>query len=74
MPVSIYQNLKTERQYKASTGLSIEEFEHLFSFFDKLYFSKNVLQLLEADDRRQPVLTDKREALFLIITERYSYC
>lgn len=74
MSVSIYQNLRTERQYKASTGLSISEFEYLFSFFDKLYFSKNTIKLLEANDRRQPVLTDKREALFFILYYFKTYC
>ena len=62
--MSIYHNAKNDRQYKSATGLSIKEFEVLYSNFEKLYTPKkgNPYQT-----NRVPVLTDKREALFFIL-------
>jgi hypothetical protein len=61
---SIYQNARTDRQYSASTGLKIAEFNSLFSVFEKYYFPK------KAEDNPyapKPVLTDKKEALFFVL-------
>jgi len=63
--VTIFQNLHSDKQFKASTGLSIADFDILFSFFDKLYFPKEGNPFLSAD--KQPVLQNKREALFFIL-------
>lgn len=65
MNASIYQNLRTDKQYKASTGLSLSEFEHLYSFFENLYISKIANPYLS--ESKHPVLTQKREALFFIL-------
>jgi hypothetical protein len=64
MNYSIYHNLKNDKQYKASTGFSQEEFEYLFSFFDKLYYSK---QENPYNAEKTPLLKDSREALFFIL-------
>ena len=61
--MTIYENLKNDKQYKASTGLSRSEFDLLF-FFEKLYFSKIGNPYLKD---KQPVLTDTREALFFVL-------
>lgn len=61
---SIYHNARTDRQYSASTGLKMAEFDCLFSVFEKHYFPK------KAEDNPYavaPVLTDKREALFFVL-------
>jgi hypothetical protein len=67
---SIYQNLHTDKQYKAACGLSVLEFESLFLIFDKLYFAKMTNPYLKD---KQPVLSDKREALFFILHYYKSY-
>jgi len=67
---SIYQNLRTDQQYKSSTGLSKAEFETLFSFFEKLYIPKKANPYTTD---KLPVLTDKREALFFILHYLKSY-
>jgi hypothetical protein len=67
---SIYQNLTTDKQYKAATGLNLTEFEQLFIVFDKLYLSKISNPYLKD---KQPVLSDKREALFFILHYYKSY-
>ncbi len=61
---SIYQNLQADKQYKAACGLSLSEFESLFLIFDTLYFPKTANSYLKD---KQPVLSDKREALFFIL-------
>jgi hypothetical protein len=68
--MTIYDNLKNEKQYKASTGLPKEKFDHLFSHFEKLYSSKISNPYLPD---KQPVLTNKREALFFILHYLKSY-
>lgn len=45
---SIYQNLNTDKQYKAACGLSKVEFEKLFLVFENLYFSKTRNPYLKA--------------------------
>lgn len=37
---SIYHNLKSDKQYKAGSGLSKIQFEQIFNDFDKLYYPK----------------------------------
>lgn len=64
MPSTIFINLRTDRQYKASTGLSLVEFDHLYVLFDPYYVPKEQLAHLAGT----PVLlSDKREALFFIL-------
>jgi len=64
MPSTIYLNLRTDRQYKASTGLSLAEFDLLYALFQRYYEPKQ--QLLHLGEK--PVLlADKREALFFIL-------
>lgn len=61
---SFYHNIRTERQYRASTGLSLPEFDRLYAAFAPLYTPKlpNPTQ-----QHVVPVLTDKREALFFVL-------
>lgn len=61
---SIYHNALNERQYKAATGLSKEQFEELFSIFEPLYTPKAGNPY---NEEKKPVLADKREALFFIL-------
>lgn len=63
MPSSIYQNARTERQYKAATGLSPTEFNALYDIFEHFYTPKQPARY----SAYLPVLTDKREALFFIL-------
>ncbi len=63
MPSSIYHNARTERQYKAATGLSPTEFEALYIIFKDLYTPKQPAPYSSF----LPVLTDKKEALFFIL-------
>jgi hypothetical protein len=65
MRYSIYHNLKSEKQYRAATGLSIFEFETLYLTFKKLYFPKIANPYVP---QKSPVLTDKKEALFFYFT------
>lgn len=62
--MNIYKNITTNKQYKASTGFSKEEFMSLFLIFEKLYFpkKKNIYKGVP-----KPALTNKREALFFIL-------
>lgn len=61
---SIYENLRTNRQYSASTGLNKIEFENLEKEFSKVYQPKKTL---ENGEKKQPVLTNTKEALFFIL-------
>lgn len=64
MSSSIYQNVRTDRQYKAATGLSIAEFNLLYEHFNGFYTPKEPLPHLATE----PVLlADKREALFFVL-------
>jgi hypothetical protein len=60
---SIYTNLRTERQYRASTGLSEQTFNQLFEQFKRFYVPKkgNLASPYE------PLFQDAREALFFIL-------
>jgi hypothetical protein len=64
---SIYHNLHTACQYKAATGLNLQEFEALFTIFEPLYTPKT------GTEYTTPVLTNKREALFFILHYYKSY-
>lgn len=68
--MSIYENLRTDNQYKASIGLKKEEFDALFSIFETLYVPKSFSPYKEVN---APVLTNKREALFFILHYLKSY-
>lgn len=61
---SIYHHLRTEKQYKAATGLSLTQFDVLFGGFSKYYEPKSKNPYPHTPT---PVLTDKREALFFIL-------
>lgn len=63
MPASIYHNARTERQYKAATGLSPTEFNALYNIFEHFYTPKQAAPY----SAYLPVLTDKKEALFFIL-------
>lgn len=68
---SIYDNAKTDRQYSASTGLKIREFNTLYSVFEQYYIPK------KAEDNpyaKPPVLQDKKEALFFRTTCLKNVC
>lgn len=67
---SIYNNLRTDKQYKAATGLSIADFDALYADFSQLYIPKIGNPYLT---HNTPVLTDKREALFFILHYYKSY-
>lgn len=62
--VSIYQNLRNDAHYRASTGLSLAEFDALFPVFAEFYVPKPMPLYAGPNS---PVLTDKREALFFIL-------
>ena len=62
--MNIYKNITSNKQYKASTGFSKEEFMSLFLIFEKLYFSKKK-HICKGVPK--PALTNKREALFFIL-------
>lgn len=64
MRASIYHNAKSDRQYSASTGLKISEFEKLFEIFESCFNLKKILLIGKS---KQPVFQDKREALFFIL-------
>jgi len=61
---SIFNNVHTDAHYRASCGLSLSDFNELFEVFEKIYETKK--EVLYAK-KKQPVLTDKREALFFIL-------
>lgn len=60
---SIYQNLKTDRQYSASTGLTQEEFNNLYIEFETVYKTKANNSI----NGKPAFFLDKREALFFIL-------
>ena len=61
---TIFENLRTDQQYRASCGLGIDKFEELFSIFDDIYITK---QEITYRNDKLPVLTNKREALFFVL-------
>ena len=60
---SIYTNLRTKRQYRASTGLSEQTFNQLFEQFKRFY----VLKKGNSASPYEPLFQDAREALFFIL-------
>lgn len=70
MAASIYHNAVTDRQYKAATGLSRQEFATLYERFAPLYSPKETPRYAK---QVQPVLTDKREALFFVLHYHKAY-
>lgn len=60
---SIYENLKNDRQYSASTGLNKDKFNELFTAFATHYKPRNN----NAATGQAPLFTDSREALFFIL-------
>jgi len=70
MASSIYHNAATDRQYKAATGLSRVEFTALYEQFAPLYTPKAMPRYAK---QVQPVLTDKKEALFFILHYHKAY-
>jgi hypothetical protein len=70
MASSIFHNAVTDRQYKAATGLSIAQFEHLYAQFAPFYTPKRMPLYAK---QVAPVLTNKKEALFFILHYYKSY-
>jgi len=60
---STYTNLRTERQYQASTGLSEQTFNQLFEQFKRFYVPKKG----NSASPYEPLFQDAREALFFIL-------
>ena len=60
---SIFENVKTDPQFKASTGLSKQQFEELATTFEKYYQPKEHTSPYS----RPPVLTKPDEALYFIL-------
>ena len=67
---SIYHNLRTDRQYKAATGLSKEKFDQLLIEFSKLYIPKTPNPYTSHNN---PHLQEKGEALFFTLHYLKSY-
>ena len=62
--MNIYYNLRTDKQYRATTALSRKEFDELYCYFQKYYVPKPANPY---PGTPQPVLTDRREALFFVL-------
>ena len=60
---SIYENLKTDRQYSSSTGLNKAKFEELHQTFSQYFVPKKTNSLTKV----APRFTDSREALFFVL-------
>ena len=60
---STYTNLRTKRQYRASTGLSEQTFNQLFEQFKRFYVPKKG----NSASPYEPLFQDAREALFFIL-------
>lgn len=63
--VSIFVNVRTDRGYKASTGLSINEFNRLLVIFSN-YYQPKTYQLSETYTMGHAI-QDPAEALFFIL-------
>lgn len=70
MASSIFYNAVNDRQYKAATGLSISQFDQLYCQFAPFYTPKATPRY---ERQIQPVLTNKKEALFFILHYYKSY-
>lgn len=66
---SIFHNLRSDKKCRASTGLSLEQFDALADVFCKYYQARNSNPYTKV----QPVFTDHKEALFLILHYLKSY-
>jgi hypothetical protein len=66
---SIYVNLQNERQYAASTGLTIAKFDELHEIFDSIYVPKPTNSITG----NEAYLIDSREALFFILVYLKTY-
>lgn len=60
---SIYQNLKNDRQYSASTALTQQQFDTLYLAFEACYKTKPTNFI----NGKPSCFLDKREALFFIL-------
>ena len=60
---SIYENLRNERQYSATTGFDKQKFQQLHHTFDKYYKPKNNLLITG----EKPVFFQSDHALFFIL-------
>lgn len=67
---SIFFNLRTNKQYKASTGLSIDQFNKLILVFEKHYHPLKTKPIINS---KPTVLTNKAEALFFVLHYLKSY-
>lgn len=67
---SIFHNLNSDKKCRAATGLSLEQFETLAEVFSRYYKPKSSNPYTT---RRQPVFTNHKEALFLILHYLKSY-
>jgi hypothetical protein len=61
---SIYYNTLSDKKIKAATGLTSDQFNKLAIHFEKHYIPKKANPW---PNTKQPVLTDKKEALFFIL-------
>jgi hypothetical protein len=61
---SIYINIEKDADYRATCGLGLKEFNELYEVFEGIYETKKELP---HGEQKQPILTDKREALFFIL-------
>jgi hypothetical protein len=69
--VSIFSNVRTDREYRASTGLSISEFNNLLVIFSK-YYQPKTYQLSETYTMGHAI-QDPAEALFFILFFKKTY-
>jgi hypothetical protein len=61
---SIYTNIKKDSDYRAACGLGLKEFNQLYEVFEGIYETKKELP---HGEQKQPILTNKREALFFML-------
>lgn len=64
MKTSIYNNIKNDKEFKASTGLKKSEFDALLNIFKKLYIPKKEKPY---EGCPETALRDPAEALFFIL-------
>lgn len=71
MRISIYHNLKTDRSYSASTGLTRPEFDELAEDFCALYQVKT--HLFPENFGNEPAFPDGKELLFMLLFYKKVY-
>ena len=69
--ISIFLNVRNDRQYRASTGLSILEFNRLLSVFSS-YYEPKTYQLSDTYSVGH-IIQDPAEALFFILFFKKNY-